>query len=90
MVWLVLGQPAAQAQAPVVPQDVMDNIRARVTNAYSAGIVVGMVNRDGATYFSYGVGDLDTATPVDESSVFEIGSITERVLRQLTGRRRNP
>jgi serine-type D-Ala-D-Ala carboxypeptidase/endopeptidase len=75
--FLVCIQPAAQAQPPVVPPDVVANIHFRVTNALTPGIVVGMVNSSGTTFSSYGVGDLDTGDLLNEDSVFEIGSITK-------------
>jgi CubicO group peptidase (beta-lactamase class C family) len=74
---LCAGQVPAWAQSPIIPQDVTVNIRARVTNGFTPGIVVGMINSNGTTYFSYGVGNLDSGLPVNEDSVFEIGSITK-------------
>jgi serine-type D-Ala-D-Ala carboxypeptidase/endopeptidase len=74
---LVLGQAAARAQLPVIPQDVIAHIHSRVTNGFTPGIVVGMVNSAGASYYSYGVGNLDTGAAVNEDSIFEIGSITK-------------
>jgi len=74
---LYVGQVPAWAQSPIIPQDVTANIRARVTNGFTPGIVVGMINSNGTTYFSYGVGNLDGGSPVNEDSVFEIGSITK-------------
>lgn len=74
---LVLGRAALRAQAPAIPQEAIANIQARVTNGFTPGIVVGMINSTGATYYSYGVGSLDTGTAVSEDSVFEIGSISK-------------
>jgi len=74
---LVLSQFTAQGQSPIIPPDVIGNIRSRVTNAITPGIVVGMINATGTTYFSYGVGTLDNGQTVNEDSVFEIGSITK-------------
>jgi D-alanyl-D-alanine-carboxypeptidase/D-alanyl-D-alanine-endopeptidase len=74
---LLLGHLVAQAQGPVIPQDVIGSILARVTNAYTPGIVVGLIDTNGTAYFSYGVGNLETGRSVNEDSVFEIGSITK-------------
>ena len=51
---LILSQATAQAHSPVIPPDVIGNIRSRVTNAITPGIVVGMINTTGTTYFSFG------------------------------------
>ena len=39
--------------------------------------MVGLINSNGITYVGYGVSSLETAAPVTEDSVFEIGSITK-------------
>lgn len=65
-----------QAQAPL-PDAVKDNIKARVDNGISPGIVVGIMDADGSHYFSYGVKSLKSKESVNEHSVFEIGSITK-------------
>lgn len=66
-----------RCQAPVIPNDVRATIMARVTNAFTPSIVVGLVDSNGTAFFSYGVRNMDTGQPVNEDSVFEIGSITK-------------
>ena len=66
-----------QAQLPVVPEDVKTTVRQRVDYGYCPGIVVGLMNTNGSTYFSYGSVDLDGGPAVDEKTLFEIGSITK-------------
>lgn len=67
----------SQAQAPVIPQEVKENIKSRVQNEITPAIVVGLVSPEGTTYFSFGVKSLETKTAVDEHSIFEIGSISK-------------
>jgi len=67
----------AQAQVPVIPQDVQTSVRQRVDYGYCPGIVVGLMTTNGSTYFSYGSVDLDGGAGVDENTLFEIGSITK-------------
>ena|SRR5690554_3026381 len=66
-----------QAQSLEISQEVKENIKFRVDNDVSTGIVVGVVTPEGTNYFSYGVKSLKTNEAVDENSVFEIGSISK-------------
>ena len=65
------------AAAPVIPVSVTRTIRERVDYGYCVGTVVGMINPDGRSYFSYGRPALDSIRTVDEQTVFEIGSVTK-------------
>ena len=47
-----------------------------------AGIVAGIANAQGRAYFSYGRRSLDTPDPVDERTLFEIGSVTKKRCRR--------
>ncbi len=67
---------ACQAQTPL-SEEVKANIKLRVDNGMNTGIVVGLIDTKGTSYFSYGVKSLDTKEIVDEYSIFEIGSITK-------------
>jgi len=72
---LVLARGAA-AQTPI-PDDVHANIRARVAAGYSVGIVVGLVDSAGARYAAEGSTAMRGGQPVNERSMYEIGSITK-------------
>jgi D-alanyl-D-alanine-carboxypeptidase/D-alanyl-D-alanine-endopeptidase len=79
---LVLGlalaaAAAARGQGIQVLEDVRANVRARVDNGVSVGMVVGLVDGSGARYFSYGTAARTGGRPLDERTVFEIGSITK-------------
>ena len=74
---LLLGVAAlARAQGIQVPEDVKANVRARVDNGWTTGMVVGVLDRTGARYFSYGL-TAAGGQSVDERTVYEIGSITK-------------
>jgi CubicO group peptidase (beta-lactamase class C family) len=62
-------------EGPVIPEEVQSSIRARVDNGYNIGIVVGMVNTRGETFFSYGRTRLPDGPTPNERTIFEIGSI---------------
>ena len=72
---LLLALVRVQAQLPVIPEDAKTTVRQRVDCGYCPGIVVGLMNTNGPTYFSYGRMDLDGGPAVDEHTLFEIGSI---------------
>jgi CubicO group peptidase (beta-lactamase class C family) len=69
--------PAARAQGLQVPADARASVRARVDNGWSVGIVLGVVDSAGARYFSYGSTARTGGQPVNERTVYEIGSITK-------------
>ncbi len=58
-------------------EEVQNNIKLRVDNGVNTGIVVGLMDENGTNYYSYGVKSLETGEPVDENSIFEIGSISK-------------
>lgn len=62
---------------PAIPDDIKENIKARVGNGLSTGIVLAVINGSEVSYFSQGVKSLKTREAVSEQSVFEIGSITK-------------
>ncbi|BAX82136.1 serine hydrolase [Labilibaculum antarcticum] len=66
-----------QSQNKNISAEVKENIKARVDNGINTGLVVGVITSDGVSYYSYGVKSLETKEPVDENSVFEIGSISK-------------
>jgi len=77
LLFLIAGFfPACQAQTSL-SEEVKDNIRQRVDNGIHPGIVVGVIDSDGAQYYAYGVKSVNGNEPVDEHSVFEIGSISK-------------
>jgi CubicO group peptidase (beta-lactamase class C family) len=67
----------ARAQGVQVPDDVRASVRARVDHGWSVGIVVGVVDSTGARYFAYGSIARAGGAPVNEHTVYEIGSVTK-------------
>jgi len=66
----------AAAQTPI-PDDVRANLRARIEARYSVGIVVGIVDSAGTRYAAEGATALLGGQPVNERSMYEIGSVTK-------------
>jgi len=64
------------AAGPKISDDVKQNIKDRVDNEYTPGIVIAVIDPDGTSFFSYGARS-DNGDPVDADTVFEIGSITK-------------
>lgn len=60
-----------------IPQDVKSNIKARVDKGITPSIVVGLIDGDSTYYYAYGVKSVVTKEPVNEYSVYEIGSISK-------------
>ena len=75
---LLLAAPAVgRAQGLQIPDEVKASVRARVDNGWSVGIVVAVVDSTGARFFGYGSTAKTGGQPVNERSVYEIGSITK-------------
>jgi len=73
-----LAMSAGEARAGErIPADVRKHIEDRVDGDYTAGIVVGIIDAKGPSYFAYGRADRDRKQRLDENTVFEIGSITK-------------
>ncbi len=66
-----------QQQASIISNEVKENIKRRVDKRINTGIVVGVINSKGSTFFSYGYKSYQNQEPIDENSVFEIASISK-------------
>jgi CubicO group peptidase (beta-lactamase class C family) len=75
----LLGIVAAplRSQQLAIPDSVRAHIRARVDAGWAPSIVVGVVDSAGTRYFAYGRTAVDGGVPVDERTVYEIGSLTK-------------
>jgi serine-type D-Ala-D-Ala carboxypeptidase/endopeptidase len=69
--------PLAGQQPAGIPDSVRAHVRARVDGGWAPSIVVGVVDSSGARYFAYGKTAVEGDAPVDEHTVYEIGSITK-------------
>lgn len=64
------------AQKPVLPEDVKTNIEKRINLQDYPSIVVALINADGTSYYNFGNSKIG-GQPVNEHSIYEIGSITK-------------
>ena len=64
------------AQKPTLPDDVRTSIEKRIALGDNPSIVVGMINADGTSFFSFG-SKKTGGEPVNEHSIYEIGSISK-------------
>jgi CubicO group peptidase (beta-lactamase class C family) len=67
----------AAQQPPTIPDAVLANVRARVDAGWTPSIVIGVVDSGGTNYLAYGETTVDGGAPVNERTVYEIGSITK-------------
>ncbi|MFC2158854.1 serine hydrolase domain-containing protein [Acidobacteriota bacterium] len=80
LVILLINLPsvACYSKDSLITDDVKENIKRRVEQGESVGIVVGVIDSRGTReYFSYGTKTLKKKEPVDEYSFYEIGSISK-------------
>ncbi|MHC1767713.1 MAG: S8 family serine peptidase [Verrucomicrobiia bacterium] len=65
--------PANGTEPTTIPEEIKTEIRKRVDNYYSTAMVVGIMDSNGASYFSYGTLDPDGGKTVTEDSLFYVG-----------------
>ena len=70
----------------LISEELEENIKARIDNKINAGIVIGILDENGAHFYNYGVKSFETNEPVDENSIFEIGSISKTFTGILLGK----
>jgi CubicO group peptidase (beta-lactamase class C family) len=63
--------------ATSIPEDIKEMVRNQVEHEHNVGIVVGAITPCGTEYYSYGHLTASGDRPVDEDTVFEIGSVTK-------------
>ncbi len=69
---------ACGTKAPNISDMVKENIRLRIENGTAVGLVVGFIDAKGnREYFCSGTTSVSNGKPVDEDSVYEIGSISK-------------
>lgn len=77
---MAVTMPGVSASGPSLPSD--ETVRRLLieridTRQQGVGIVVGLIDAQGRRVVAHGVFDKDNARPVDDRTVFEIGSITK-------------
>ncbi|MFC1556208.1 serine hydrolase [candidate division KSB1 bacterium] len=75
--WCCFSSTVFAFQEAAIPGNIKDIVRERVDGGYNAGIVVAYITENAVNYFSYGEKKIGQDDPVDENSVFEIGSISK-------------
>jgi D-alanyl-D-alanine-carboxypeptidase/D-alanyl-D-alanine-endopeptidase len=75
---LLISSVACGTKETNISDEAKESIKERIRNGESVGIVVGFIDPQGnREYFSYGTLTKNGDEPVDENSVYEIGSITK-------------
>lgn len=59
-----------------LPADVVKSIEIRIANGYNPSIAIGIIDKDGPQYYLFGT-KTDGGQPVDEHTIYEIGSISK-------------
>jgi len=67
----------SNAQDLEISSEVINHIKARVDSTLNPGISMAYMDGDKVTYFNYGSTQFETGKPVNENSVYEIGSISK-------------
>jgi D-alanyl-D-alanine-carboxypeptidase/D-alanyl-D-alanine-endopeptidase len=70
---LLLNLAVAQQK---LPEDIVKSLQARIEHGHSPSIVVGIIDKDGPQYYLFGTKTVG-GRPVDEHSIYEIGSISK-------------
>ncbi len=65
------------AQDSVILPEVITHIKARVDKSFNPSISMAYMEGDKVTYFNYGTTQFENGKPVDEHTVYEIGSISK-------------
>jgi len=75
---LQISSVACGTKKTNISDEVEESIRERITNGESVGLVVGFIDAQGnREYLCYGTSTMNGDEPVDENSVYEIGSISK-------------
>ena len=60
-----------------LPVDIKKETQKRIELGYHLGTVIGIIDKDGTRYYSFGQKSLSDDSKPDENSIFEIGSVTK-------------
>ena len=60
-----------------LPETIRDQTQKRIDLGYHLGTVIGVIDRNGARFFSFGQVSLSDTSAPDENTIFEIASITK-------------
>lgn len=60
-----------------LPDDIKKETQVRIDKEYHLGTIIGIIDKDGTRYYSFGQKSLSDDSKPDENSIFEIGSVTK-------------
>ena len=63
--------------AATIAKELKTSIQRRVDYNYNPGIVIGLVDRNGRDFYSYGTTSIESGSLPDENTVYEVGSISK-------------
>ncbi|MFS4467553.1 serine hydrolase [Maribacter sp. 2210JD10-5] len=72
-----LGSMGDSHAQEIISEEIQKTIGTRIDNGVNTGIVIGVIDGENVSYYSYGARSLNGNEPVNEKSVFEIGSISK-------------
>lgn len=58
-----------------IPKPIKNTIRNAVDNGHRVGLVIGLINRNGVHYFSYGKTDISGSTKINQDNIVGVGSL---------------
>ena len=65
------------AQEVVIPEEIKEHIKARVDEGFNPSIALAYIEGEQVSYFNYGITEVKSGKPVNENTVYEIGSISK-------------
>lgn len=67
----------AFSQNAEIPNDIKDHIKARVDEGFNPSVALAFIDGENVIYYNYGNTEVENGKPVDENTVYEIGSISK-------------
>lgn len=79
ILWILLFAGSCEKESSQLTQDqaIEQVAKSHIVFGRTPGIALGVIKEGQKTVYSWGTSDLSTGKPIDEYTVFEIGSITK-------------
>tara|TARA_R110002111_G_scaffold66446_5_gene108271 strand:+ start:323 stop:1690 length:1368 start_codon:yes stop_codon:yes gene_type:complete len=65
------------AQNAEIPESIKEHIKARIDEGFNPSVALAYIEGEQVSYFNYGNTEVKTGKPVNENTVYEIGSISK-------------
>jgi CubicO group peptidase (beta-lactamase class C family) len=65
------------AQSAEIPESIKEHIKARIDEGFNPSVALAYIEGEQVSYFNYGITEVKTGKPVNENTVYEIGSISK-------------